>query len=148
MTAALPLPKVNPLHQPGRRAMLKAQYKVLRPDVRRDTWMRDGMRCRACQKAVLLHSDDPWMLANIHERHGGHLRAVEAIDITLRSTVTYCKRCHDSVEHYEGLVERVIDDADGYNGPIEYTGKLPGGTKLKDPLVSLPTLSPIDARKP
>lgn len=146
--AAFPLPKINPLHQPSKRQMLKAQYKTLRPDVRRDTFMRDGMRCRACQMMVELHSDSPWRLANIHERTGGHKRAEEAIDVSLRSTITYCKRCHESIEHHEGLIERVLDETLGYNGPVEYTGKLPSGARLKQPYLSSPTISPQEARKP
>lgn len=128
--------------------MLKAQYRVLRPEVRGDTWRRDGMRCRACQKLVMLHTDDPFKLANIHERHGGHLRAEEAIDISLRSTITYCANCHQSIEQYKGLIERVLDEDAGYNGPVEYTGKLPNGVKLKDPFISHPTLTPQEARRP
>jgi hypothetical protein len=97
---------------------------------------------------VRLVTHDPYELANIHERTGGHKRAEEAIDITLRSTITYCKACHESIEQHKGLVERVLDDAAGYNGPVEYTGKLPSGEKLKTPLVSYPALDPIDARTP
>lgn len=146
--AAFSLPKINPLHQPGKRRMLKAQYRTLRPDVRRDTWARDGMRCRACRKLVRLSTDDPFALANIHEMHGGVLRAEEAIDVTLKSTVTYCHACHMSIEQHKGLVERVMDATLGYNGPVEYSGKLPSGERLKTPLCSLPDLSPQEARKP
>lgn len=146
-TVGLALPKINPLHLPSKRTMLKASYRTLRPDVRRDTWTRDGQRCRCCRKLVLLVTDNPFQLANIHERHGGHLRAEEAIDITLRSTITYCHACHEAVERNK-LKEQVLDEEQSYNGPVSYTGTLPSGERLRTARVTLPDCSPQDARKP
>lgn len=142
-----PLPKINPLHALGRRVQLKAQYRVLRPDVRHDTWIRDGRRCRACERQVALHSDDPWAVANIHERTGGSQRAVEAIDVTLVSTITLCKACHDQIKPHKLHLD-VLDPDAGFNGPVHVTGLLGTGERLTTPFLSTATVDPVDARKP
>lgn len=142
-----PLPKINPLHLPSRRTQLKAQYRVLRPDVRHDTWIRDGQRCRACEALTYLHTDDPYKLANIHERRGGIYRAEEAIDVTLKSTITLCAECHPLIKAKKLFLD-VTDETRGFNGPVHVTGRLGSGEVLKKPFLSLATLDPIDARKP
>lgn len=142
-----PLPKINPLHGPSRRTQLKARYRVLRPDVRHDTWMRDGRRCRACERLVSLQSDDPFQLANIHERRGGIYRAEEAIDVTLKSTITLCAGCHANIKPRK-LTLDVADEDQGFNGLVTVTGRLGSGELLKTPFLSTATLSPVDARKP
>lgn len=148
LNMGLAIPKINPLHLPGRRQMLKAAYKVLRPNVRRDTWIRDGRRCRVCTKMVQLHTDDPFQLANIHERTGGSKRAEEAIDITLRSTITLCGACHGHVE-LNKLVLTCEHEDEGFNGLVLVSGTLPNRRKpLAEPIRSLPTLTPQEARTP
>lgn len=139
-----PIPKINPLHALSRRTQLKTKYKVLRPQVRRDTWTRDGRRCRACRKLVQLLSDDPWQLANIHEITGGAARKTEAIDITLRSTITLCKTCHDYVERHELHADPVVP-AEGFNGPVLFTGKISPLNRAYRHL-SRPEMSPQEAR--
>ena len=139
-------PKVNPLHQPSQKTRQKAAYRVLRPHVRADTFHRDGGRCRCpCRRYLHLTSDDPWLHANIHERTGGVARRTEAIDVTLRSTVTLAKECHEAVERHRMTIE-ILNDALGFNGDIMFRGRMANGTPLAG-YRSAPTLTPPNARR-
>lgn len=140
----VPIPKINPLHAPSRRTQIKARARVLRPNVRRDTWSRDGFRCRACGKLLPLHSDSPFTVAHIHERDGGTKRAAESVDVTLRSTITLCAKDHAAVEQYK-LHITVVDEAQGFNGPVRFTGRVANGDRVRD-MESRPTLTPMEAR--
>lgn len=140
-----PIPKINPLHALGRRQQIKARHRVLRPNVRRDTWMRDGQRCRACGRQLPLHGE-PLTVAHIHERTGGSNRAAESVDVTLRSTITLCAKDHDSVERHK-LHLIVVDDAQGFNGLVRVTGRLASGDRVTE-MDSAPTLTPLEARAP
>ena len=131
-------PKVNPLHAPGRRKTLKADYKVIRPKVRQDTYLRDGMRCRACGRWMPLKGDTPLHYMHIHETESP--RAEAAIDITLRSTISLDPECHAAVELYS-LRLTYMDDVLRCNGPVEFTGRLGNGRILTEPYVSQPTLT-------
>ena len=134
-------PKNNPNHAPRARDARRAAYRVLRPKVREETWLRDGRRCRCpCQRLVDLISDNPWQHANIHERTGGADRKYEAVDVSLRSTITLAKECHEKVER--GTLNIVVlDEQLGYNGPVHFTGKLANGRVLDAPFLSKPTLT-------
>lgn len=80
------------------------------------------------------------MLANIHERTGGSNRKTEAIDVSLRSTITLAPRCHERVTRNQLQLE-VLDEALGFNGPVRITGKLATGEKLQEPYISQPVLT-------
>ena len=89
-----------------------------------------------------LNSDDAWRHANIHERHGGALRKIEAIDTSLRSTITLSKECHEAV-HKHLLNMEVMNEAQGFNGPVVFTGTLANGRKLLEPYRSMPTVEHV-----
>ena len=114
----------------------------MRPDVRADTWVRDGGRCRCpCHRVLDLTSDAYWQHANIHERTGGANRKNEAIDTSLRSTITLAAECHEAVERNRLKIE-VVDEQKGFNGPVIFSGRLASGAQL-EPYMSLPTVERV-----
>lgn len=132
-------PKVNPLHAKGRRETLKADYKVLRPKVREDTYIRDGMRCRCpCRRMMPLRADTP--LGHIHIHETEKPRQEAAIDVTLRSTLSLAPECHEAVEKNRLHVE-YADPELRCNGAILFTGRLANGRILVHPYRSEPTLT-------
>lgn len=124
----LAIPKHNPAHRPPRRKRIAAQYKVLRPEVRADTYTRDGGRCRCCWKYLHLNTDNPFMLAHIHETEKP--RAVAAVDVSLRSTVTLCYECH--IENVEKNRVKIDYDSDERrcNARLYFTGTMRSGAVL------------------
>lgn len=124
----LPLAKTNPAHAPSRRSQLKAKYRVLRPVVRADTYARDGGRCRCCFRTLHLQSNDPYMLANIHEVEGA--RSESAIDVSLRLTLTLCMECHiENVEKNRITIEFESEELK-CNGRVFFSGRMRSGALL------------------
>lgn len=93
---------------------------------------------------VALQSNDPWTLANIHERTGGSQRRIEAVDITLRSTITLCNRCHEDVERNR-MTAAPLDPEQGYNGRVVFAGRRLGIGPI-EPIYSDPSITPQEAR--
>lgn len=133
----LALPKRNPNHKPSRRKTLKAAYSKLRPEVRADTFSRDGGRCRCCFRVLHLNSDNPFMHANIHETEGP--RAEAAIDISLKRTITLCHECH--LENIEKNRVKLTYESEELkcNGRVYFNGRMRSGELLEnrasDPVV-------------
>jgi hypothetical protein len=137
----LPLAKTNPAHKPGKKKRLKAAYKVLRPEVRSDTFARDGGRCRCCFRVLHLNSDNPYMHAHIHETEGP--RRESAIDVSLRLTITLCLECHiENIEKNRVTLEYASEELK-CNGRVYFTGRMRSGVVLdrraSDPVIPFET---------
>jgi hypothetical protein len=131
------LPKKNPAHRASKRKRLQADYKVLRPEVRADTYARDGGRCRCCFRVLHLNSDNPFMHAHIHETEGP--RAQAAIDVSLRVTITLCHECH--IENIEKNRVKLEYESETLkcNGRVYFSGRMRDGTlldrRVSDPVI-------------
>lgn len=114
---------------------------MLRPVVRDDTYARDGGRCRCpCARVLYLRTDDPYMLANIHETESPRHEC--AIDVTLRRTITLAPECHRQVEQNKLAITYTDDDLK-CNGAVIFTGKLANGSRVagfpSEPMVDFHT---------
>lgn len=118
---------------------------MLRPRVREDTLTRDGQRCRCCSKLLLLYSNDPFQIAHIHEMNGGALRRLEAVDLSLRSTITLCCRCHEDIERNR-MTAAPLDPESGYNGGVVFAGRRLG-IGVIEPVYSYAAMTPQEARR-
>lgn len=141
MTPSLALPKINPNHRSSPKKENQKAYPVLRPVVRDDTYARDGGRCRCpCHRVLYLRTDNPFMLANIHETE--EPRHECAIDVTLKRTIVLAPECHENVTKNKLTIEYGGDDLK-CNGVVYFTGKLASGRRIEryasEPMIDFDT---------
>lgn len=108
MTVGLPLPKK--VKYRSKRQVRDARYAKVRPEVREKVWLADGQRCvwPSCRQVVVLKTDVPHALANIHElgKGRGHVDPCDP-----NKCVTTCSRCHGDLHvRVGGKRKRILGD--------------------------------------
>lgn len=108
----------KPRYQTGRQRR-QARYRAQRPATRLKVWLRDGGRCiwPTCRRVVMLDTDNPYLLANIHELVN---RSQGGDPCDADGCVTLCAECHMALSTPVGGRKKRIDGTSVTGSPLRF----------------------------